>query len=249
MPVPATKVAALNNSAVTSLLSGKPKKALALLSTAAAIVKDHFADKRKASNETTPPHRESELPRFVSESSTHHQSTLNEHSSATMKMNIEQDHPSVISFKVQTSSRSQDAPLILNYSRALTIVDGVEDTELLASVVLYNMALVNHCRAIELGISSLLSIALNLYKIAASILERSSDIDASNELVLLAIYNNMAQIHAYQWSSQEVRECIDNIRILLSTVSSESFIDQADFHLFSVNTMLHIENINVAPAA
>jgi hypothetical protein len=82
-----------------------------------------------------------------------------------------------------------------------------------------------------------------------SVLERSSDIDASNELVLLAIYNNMAHIHAYQWSSQEVRECIDNIRMLLSTVSAESFIDQVDFHFFSANTMLHVEDMNLAPAA
>jgi hypothetical protein len=156
---------------------------------------------------------------------------------------------SVLSFQVQTSSLSQDAPLILNYSRALAIAEGVQDKELLTSVVLYNMALVNHCRAIELGISSLLSIALNLYKIASSVLERSRDIDASNELVFLALYNNMAHIHAYQWSSQEVRLCIDNIRMLLSTVSAESFIDQEDFHLFSLNTMLHVEDINLAPAA
>jgi hypothetical protein len=211
-----------------------------LLSTATTILKDHFAaDARNA-------------PCFRSSSATSFPAWNdegNESSSATMEMNIEQDQPSVISFKVQTSSLSQDAPLILNYSRCLIVVDGVEDKELLTSVVLYNMALVNHCRAIELGISSLLSIALNLYKIAASVLESSSDIDASNELVLLALYNNMAQIHAYQWSSQEVRECIDKIRMLLSTVSSESFIDQADFHLFSVNTMLHVEDMNLAPAA
>jgi hypothetical protein len=247
--MPATKVVALNKRAVSSLLSGKPKEALALLSQAAAIVKDHFADKRKASNETTLPPRESELPRFISKSSAHHQSNLNEHSSASMEMNIKRDQPSVLSFQVQTSSLSQDAPLILNYSRCLTIVDGVEDKELLTSVILYNMALVNHCRAIELGISRLLSIALNLYKMAASILVSSSDIDAHNELVLLALYNNMAHIHAFQWSSKEVRECIDNIRIILSTLSAESFIDQADFHFFSVNTMLHVEGINVAPAA
>jgi hypothetical protein len=166
-----------------------------------------------------------------------------------MELYVEQDQPSVLSFQVRTSLRSQDTPLILNYSRALGIANAVEDKELLTSVLLYNMALVNHCRAIELGISSLLSISLNLYKMAASVLERSSDIDASNELVLLAIYNNMAHIHAYQWSSQEVRECIDNIRMLLSTVSAESFIDQEDFHFFSANTMLHVEDMNLAPAA
>jgi hypothetical protein len=167
----------------------------------------------------------------------------------TMKLDEKEDKPSVLSYQLQTSSLSPDTPLILNYSRCLTIVDDVEDKELLTSVLLYNMALVNHCRAIELGISSLLSTSLNLYKMAASVLERSSDIDASNELVLLAIYNNMAQIHACQWSSQEARECIDNVRMLLSTVSAESFIDQEDFLFFSANAMLHVEDMNLAPAA
>jgi hypothetical protein len=235
--MPAKKAVALNKRAVASLLSGRSKKALALLSTATTILKDHFADARKApcvrSSSTSFPACNDEG---------------NEYSSA-MEMNVEQDQPSVLSFQVQISSLSQDAPLILNYSRCLTIVDDVEDKELLTSVILYNMALVNHCRAIELGISSLLSISLKLYKMAASVLESTRDVDASNELVLLAIYNNMAQIHAYQWSSQDLRECIDKIRMLLSTVSAESFISQEDFHFFSANTMLHVEDMNLAPAA
>jgi hypothetical protein len=264
----ASKVVALNNSAVTSLLRGRPKRALALLSAATAILKDHFADtkvqrSRSALNETPVPHRQSPLPRCISNASTQpYQSNLSsspyslpsddegsEYTSA-MEINAEQDQPSVISFQVRTSSLSQDAPLILNYSCTLAIADGIEDKDLLTSVVLYNMALVNHCRAIELGISSLLSNSLSLYKMAASILERSCDVDASNELVLLALYNNMAQIHAYQWSSPEVRVCVDNIRVLLSTVSAEkSFISQEAFHFFSVNAMLHVEDINIAPAA
>jgi hypothetical protein len=234
--MPASKIVALNNSAVTSLLSGRPKKALALLSIATAILKDHYADTKAP---------------CIRSSSTSSLSCDDEGIDYSIAMESEQDKPSVLSFQVQTSSlsQSQDVPLIMNYSRALAIAEGVQDKELLTSVVLYNMALVNHCRAIELGISSLLSIALNLYKIAALLLERSRDIDASNELVFLALYNNMAHIHAYQWSSQEVRLCIDNIRMLLSTVSAESFIDQEDFHLFSLNTMLHVEDINLAPAA
>jgi hypothetical protein len=258
--MPASKVVALNNSAVAYLLSGRPKRALALLSKATAILKDHFADtEAPCPNETPLPRRGYKLPRFVYESSPQHQCNLSsstpcptcngedDGNSSTMEMDVEQDQPSVLSFEVRTSSLSQDVPLILNYSRALTVFEDVTDKDLLTGVVLYNMALVNHCRAIELGISSLLSIALNLYKIAATVLER--DVDVSNELVLLALYNNMAQIHACQWSSQEVRVCIDKIRMLLSTVSAESFIEQEDFHFFSVNTLLHVEDMNLAPAA
>jgi hypothetical protein len=264
--MPASRVIALNNSAVDSILSGRHKKALALLSTATAILKDDFTDTKApcscpSSNETPLPRRQSELPRFVSESSPEYQSDLSltttspecndecDGYSSAMEINVERDQPSVLSCQVRTSSLSQDVPLILNYSRALAIAEDVKDKDLLTGVVLYNMALVNHCRAIELGVSSLLSIALNLYKIAATVLERSCDVDASNELVLLALYNNMAQIHAYQWSSSELRVCIDNIRMLLDTVSAESFIEQEDFNFFSVNTLLHVENMCIAPAA
>jgi hypothetical protein len=264
--MPTSQVVALNSSAVASLLSGRPKKALALLSAATGILKDHFADtkapsSRSSSNETPLPHRQSELSRVVSQSYTQHPSNLSsstsdlacneegDGNSSAMEINVERDEPSVLSFQVPISSLSQEVPLILNYNRALAIVDDVQDKDLLAGVVLYNMALTNHCRAIELGISSLLSIALNLYKMAASVIERSSDVDASNNLVLLALYNNMAQIHAYQWSAPEVRVCIDNIRMLLSSESAESFIEQEDFHFFSVNTVLHIEDMNLAPAA
>jgi hypothetical protein len=259
--MPASKVVALNNSAVAYLLSGRPKRALALLSKATTILKDHFAD-TEAPCPRSSPSRGHQLPRFVYASSPQHQSNLSSSSSSrtcngegdgnssAMEMDVEQDQPSVLSFQVRTSSLSQDVPLILNYSRALTVCEDVEDKDLLTGVVLYNMALVNHCRAIQLGISSLLSIALNLYKIAATVLERNTgDVDASNELVLLALYNNMAQIHACQWSSQDVRVCIDKIRMLLSTVSAESFIDEEDFHFFSVNTLLHVEDMNLAPAA
>jgi hypothetical protein len=63
--------------------------------------------------------------------------------------------------------------------------------ELPASVVLYNiMALVNHCQAIELGISSLLNGSTSTKWLRR--LERYSDIDAS-ELVLLAPLHNTAQ--------------------------------------------------------
>jgi hypothetical protein len=269
----ATKVVALNNSAVTSLLSGRPKRALALLSRATALLKDNnVADANapccsppSSPNETPLSHRRYEIPRFVSESSPHqYQSNLssstpsrtrngegNGNYSTAMEMYLELPRQSVFSFQVWTSSLShQDVPLILNYSCALAVFDYVQDKDLLTGVVLYNMALVNHCRAIELGISSLLSIALNLYKMAASILEISSDVDASNQLVLLALYNNMAQIHAYQWSSKEVRVCIDKIRMLLSTVSLEIFIDQQELEFFFLHTILHVEDqMNLAPAA
>jgi hypothetical protein len=52
--------------------------------------------------------------------------------------------------------------------RTLRIFDDVQETELMANVVIYN----NHYRSIEHGVSSLRAIALNLDNIAVSIIEK-----------------------------------------------------------------------------
>jgi hypothetical protein len=237
----ASKSIYLNNSAVASLRRGRPNEALELLSTALADLKDDVSD----SDASTETHSK----RSSSSSSRDFNNEEDEYSSA-MEINVEQDQPSVFSVPVRTSTCAQcDHSLVLNYSCALAIFDDVQDKELLIAVVLYNMALVHHCRAIERGISSLITTALNLYKIAASFIENARDIDSSNGLLLLALYNNMAQIHASQFSLEETRVCIDRVRMLLSAVSAESFIEEEDYHFFFVNTMLQVEDIALAPAA
>ena len=57
---------------------------------------------------------------------------------------------------------SHNDGLVLNYNKALMVLHNLNDLEVLLSVVLYNMAIVNHGRAIELGISALLTNALKL---------------------------------------------------------------------------------------
>jgi hypothetical protein len=48
------------------------------------------------------------------------------------------------------------------------------------------------------------------------------------------------------WSTPEVRKCIINIRMLLSTVSAESFIEQGKNFIFpGVNTMLHVRKVSM----
>jgi hypothetical protein len=81
---------------------------------------------------------------------------------------------------------------------------------------------------------------------AASVLESTK---MSMSWYLLAICNNMAQ-DPRVWSTPEVRKCIINIRMLLSTVSAESFIEQEEFHFSRCKYHAPCKkSINVAPAA
>jgi hypothetical protein len=70
--------------------------------------------------------------------------------------------------------------LDLESQSCIQIFNEVQGTERMAGVVIYNTVLVHHYRAIERGVSSLRAVALNLYYIAASVIENTGDIDASN---------------------------------------------------------------------
>lgn len=60
-----------------------------------------------------------------------------------------------------TFDQTQDKTLIFMYSRALLISPGHHDREFITGIVLYNMAMVNHARAIEQGRSKVLEIAFS----------------------------------------------------------------------------------------
>jgi tetratricopeptide (TPR) repeat protein len=267
----------LNNSAVAAMQQGRPKESIEFLRIALANLKDHFYVHRpqpfplsSPSSRGTPlPHRRRELPRRVSDSSieTQSESELSSSSSSlsfndeedeslsAMEIDVGQDQPSVFSVPVNAKnssrfSRKEDDALIFMYNRALVIFPDEQDKELITGAALFNMALVNHCRAMERGTSSLLTVALKIYETAAAVLEDKEELRDSGGLLQLAIYNNMAHIHSMQFSTEEMRECLDKTRTLLSDADDdESLVDEDDFNFFYLNTMLQIEELTLAPAA
>jgi hypothetical protein len=166
-----------------------------------------------------------------------------------MDVDDAQDQPSVLSVPVEAkSSPTEEDSLIVMYTRALIVFPDVKDRELITGVCLYNMALVNHRRALARKTSSLLSIAHKLYDMAASIMENKDSTRESEDMLLLAVYNNLAQIHSTFFSPDEMSECLDKIRSLLTAVTDET-IDEDEYTLFFINSTLQAEDLTSAPAA
>jgi hypothetical protein len=260
----------INNSAVAAMQQGRAKESMELLREAIANLKDHFL--LNGSPLSSPssrgihlPHRRREIPRTFSDSSIETQSDLSSSSSSlyfndeeedyfsAIVIDAQQNQPSLLSVPVHAKTSShfstkEDDALILLYNRAIIVFPDEQDKELLTGVALYNMALLNHCRAIERGTSSLLTVALKIYEMAAGIMKDSKDQSGVGDLLQLAVYNNMAQIHSSRFASEEMFECLDKTRTFLATATDESLLDD-DYNFFCMNTMLQVEELTVAPAA
>jgi hypothetical protein len=263
------QVIKINNSAVAAMQQGRAKESIELLREAIASLKDHFLPNRSplvSSSRGTPlPHRRRERPRVVSDSSIETPSDLSSSLSSlsfndedddyfsAMKIDAKQDQPSLLSVPIYAKTSShfstkEDDAVILVYNRAIIVCPDEQDKELLTGVALYNMALVNHCRAIERGTSNLLTVALKIYEMAAAIINDSKIQSGTGDLLQLALYNNMAQIHTTNFDTREMFTCLDKTRTFLAATTDES-LHYDDYKFFFMNTMIQIEELTLAPAA
>jgi hypothetical protein len=267
----AYQVIEMNNSAVAAMQQGRAKESIELLCEAIGNLKNHFVHSGSplsfsSSGGGPLSHRRRELPRGLSESCIDTQSDLSSSSSSVyfndeqddslsaMEIDAKQNQPLLLSVPIHAKTSSQvlateDDALVLLYDRAIVIFPCEQDKELLAGVVLYNMALVNHSRAIERCTSSLLTVALKTYEMAAAIMRDAKDQSTTGDLLQLAIYNNMAQIHSIRFSAEDMFECLDVTRTFLFTATDESSVAEVDSNFFYMNTMLQIEEFTLAPAA
>jgi hypothetical protein len=215
------KITDLNNGAVSALQQGRHKDAICLLRTALADLKKRFVV--PAPSIAIQPNAPSE------------------------------DKPSIFSEPIwseETSTQQQDKTSIFMYSQALVLADDEDHCkELLIGVVFYNMALVNHARAIETGKASLLTAALNFYGMAVAIAQsRNGGVKASDYWLHLAVSNNMAHIYLSQACSERLCQCLENIRSLLATDIAAEVVDAGDHYFFVANCLLQIR-VDYAPAA
>jgi hypothetical protein len=217
------KITDLNNGAVSALQQGRHQDAVCLLRTALVDLKKRFVFAAPSRMITIQPNGPS------------------------------QDKPSIFSESIwseETSTQQQDETAIFMYSQALILADDEDHCkELLIGVVFYNMALVNHARAIETGKAILLATALNFYGMAVAIIEsRNGGVTASNCWLLLAVSNNMAHIFLSQACSERLCQCLDSIRSLLATNIAVDVVDAGDYCFFVGNSLLQIR-VDSAPAA
>jgi hypothetical protein len=94
----------------------------------------------------------------------------------------------------------------------------------------------------------LLTVALKIYEMAAAIINDSKIQSGTVDLLQLALYNNMAQIHSINFATREMFTCLDKTRTFLAAATDES-LHYDDYNFFFVNTMIQIEELTLAPAA
>jgi hypothetical protein len=215
----------LNNGAVSALQQGRHKEAVGLLRTATTYIKNGFASSGGKDNDGQ---------------------------SSPIKIDEEQDMPCLFSVPIwneETCARHQDKTSIFMYSQALVLGHDDHCKELLTGVVFYNMALVNHARAIETEKASLLTAALNFYGMAVAVTQtRKGDSRASDYWLLLALYSNMAHIHMSRLCNEKLSQCLGNVRFLLAKNIAEQVVDADDYYFFLANSLLELR-IDFAPAA
>jgi hypothetical protein len=257
------KIIELNNRAVTSLQRGFHKEASALLRDAIADLMDRFSACQQSCSfspetvnsvssmemqvDTPPTSSPSSPPLSFDGEDSHGLSSCN-------KIEQKQDKPSILSVPLWTDAsfaQSQDETLFFMYGRALVLAHTKHSKETLTGVILFNMALVIHARAIERGTITLLSTALKFYGKAAAEMKNYNATSACDHWILLAIYNNMAQIYLSRSSScsQELCMCLSNIGALLASENIANVVDDDDYYFFFRNATLHKVKLVAAPAA
>jgi len=254
----------MNNAAVCALQQGRPEHALGLLSMALASLKDHFTKRQQpgmvqeftmmpATITQPPPPTKTENPSpwrqhpyFIFDAAIR---TEIEHYGDTMLDEGLVVVPSVLSVTFGALSSHNDG-LVLNYNKALMVLHCLYDIDVLASVLLYNMAIVYHSRAIASGSSTLLTNALELYRLATDGIKSTRQyIDRASDFVLLVSYHNMAHIYSSLFYPEEMRDCFVTTSFLLTQESTHRFLDNDDRHFFLISAMLKVGDIRLAPAA
>lgn len=92
-----------------------------------------------------------------------------------------------------------DAGLLEIYRCVLVLRLDERDESLVTSVLLYNLAILSHCRGINEGKSKHLRVALRLYNMVFDIVRSRAEEDEDrgssiSDLLLLALFNNMAHV-------------------------------------------------------
>jgi tetratricopeptide (TPR) repeat protein len=119
------------------------------------------------------------------------------------------------------------------------------------TVLLYNMSLAYQL----LGMQDLptqqknLKKAMKVYRMAAAILEKSGD--EANDLVFLAVSNNMGHIYSHFWETQESQRCIDCLQAGLHAIKQDSKVEilEDEVHTFQMNVLVMQRQKVVAAAA
>jgi hypothetical protein len=133
--------------------------------------------------------------------------------------------------------------LSLNFAAELPVVYESVAT----AVLLYNMALSGHGKAIRSGSSEELRRTLKLYKMSLRILQDDSSLHSENmvHVLRLALLNNIGCIHSHFYDWKDMKECRE---VLYSLFASANDLTVEDYVFFSY-VLLPSYHISPVPAA
>lgn len=164
------------------------------------------------------------------------------------------------------SSSSATTAAYCIYNRALMLPEGQhEEQQLLdghdasrktCAILLYNLGLVYHNVGVYLGISSALWHSLRLYELAIESIDAVPGSWKNMEKLVMALLNNMGNIHAHLFHEENTNACMKNLRIVLaasrssssSSFGGETALDE-DYLFFFLNALFQAKQLNFAPAA
>jgi hypothetical protein len=235
----------LNNVAVAFVQSGRTQEAMELFQIALSILRDQFhqnpdsdsqqSDRDPQSNETTQADSSSIADVSASSTDSERQGALNLTGSDPVVIHLE-----------STFLAAYDRALVVNNESAQQL-----DDLKLSAVILFNMALLHHSRGLRSTNGDSLDRASRLYCFALGILQMHHT-PSNNDLLWLALYNNLAHIDSYLFRIDSMKASLEQIRTLLRPHFDEDCdpIEEDDYNLFSVNAMYGREtSFRVAPAA
>jgi hypothetical protein len=117
--------------------------------------------------------------------------------------------------------------------------------DMVAAVILFNMAALRQTTGIHMNRSSMLMQAKNVYHMAMSILESFADAGGDvPALLLLVLFNNLAAIEAHFHGYNAMRYYLDCGRAVLS--ACDHGLHDCDLALFVRNIMLPIPTVSAA---
>jgi hypothetical protein len=224
--------AVLNNSAVAYLQAGRPAEAMELLQIGLSHLRDQFVEKRGRQLEQAPSRDQDD-----------------DDDAMVEEYNLPYKPTYVSAVSSIPVFWQQDVSSLTLYDRALLVDTALEGDEILSSVILYNMGLLHHNRGLESGVSNFLHRGYRLYQISLDILTRQNS--ASDPLLLMALFNNMAHVASNLFQVNEMRAALGHIRTILSGMGHRPQLDEDDYAIFYANTFMfgQREEFMVAPAA
>ena len=162
------------------------------------------------------------------------------------KMPVSQPLQSVV---VSTRPNVSEDSFPSFFRRALLLSPEEESVPLIAAVVLYNLALSEHLLGSSLNNSKKISSAHRFYSLAYQIIEESKSKCAFEDLLVLAVINNLGDTSSQLYQSKRARKwfhCLGHILGMTCSGKMMPAIQEDDYMFFYLNVMLHQNDIHMA---